>query len=75
MRINTNPFDDEVAILPVLINPNSFLAGGNRENFEMEEFMKNLFDSLKEAEPQNVIRPSSSAGIVNNQQHSQNARI
>ena len=64
-----------LAILSVLINPNVFLAGGNRENFEMEEFMKNLFDSLKEAEPQEAIRPSSSAGIIDDQQHSQNARI
>jgi hypothetical protein len=64
-----------LAILPVLINPNVFLAGANRENFEMEEFMKNLLDSLKEAEPQEAIRLSSATGIIDDQQHSQNARI
>ena len=64
-----------LAILPVLINPNYFLTGGNRENFEMEEFMKNLLDSLKEAEPQKTTRPSFSAGIIDDQQRSQNARI
>lgn len=37
--------------------------------------MKNLFDSLKEAEPQTTTRPSSSAVIIDDQQHSQNARI